>query len=72
MSTVSFLVRMEGQSPAAVGREPSAYGMLARVNSLNIFEGHTKSVNSVVFSPNSNSLISTGDDGGCLWDVNTG
>ena len=35
-------------------------------------EGHTKSVNSVVFSPNSNRLISTGEDGVCLWDVNTG
>ena len=35
-------------------------------------EGHTKSVNSVVFSPNGNTLISTGEDGVCLWDVNTG
>ena len=35
-------------------------------------EGHTKSVNSVVFSPNGNTLISTGEDGACLWDVNTG
>ena len=34
--------------------------------------GHTKSVNSVVFSPNGNRLISTGEDGVCLWDVNTG
>ena len=34
--------------------------------------GHTKSVNSVVFSPNGNRLISTGTDGVCLWDVNTG
>ena len=35
-------------------------------------EGHTKSVNSVVFGPNGNRLISTGEDGVCLWDVNTG
>ena len=35
-------------------------------------EGHTKPVNSVVFSPNGNRLISTGEDGVCLWDVNTG
>ena len=35
-------------------------------------EGHTKSVNSVVFSPNGNTLISTGEEGVCLWDVNTG
>ena len=35
-------------------------------------EGHTKSVNSVVFSPNGNTLLSTGEDGACLWDVNTG
>ena len=35
-------------------------------------EGHTKSVNSVVFSPNGNTLMSTGEDGVCLWDVNTG
>ncbi len=35
-------------------------------------EGHTKSINSVVFSPNGNTLISTGEDGVCLWDVNTG
>ncbi len=34
--------------------------------------GHTKSVNSVAFSPNGNTLISTGEDGVCLWDVNTG
>lgn len=34
--------------------------------------GHTKSVNSVVFSPNGNTLLSTGEDGACLWDVNTG
>ena len=35
-------------------------------------EGHTKPVNSVVFSPNGNTLISTGEDGVCLWNVNTG
>ena len=35
-------------------------------------EGHTESVNSVVFSPNGNTLISAGEDGVCLWDVNTG
>ena len=35
-------------------------------------EGHTKSVNSVAFNPNGNTLISTGEDGVCLWDVNTG
>ena len=34
-------------------------------------EGHTKSVNSVVFGPNGNTLMSTGEDGVCLWDVNT-
>ncbi len=35
-------------------------------------EGHAKSVNSVVFSPNGNTLISAGEEGVCLWDVNTG
>ena len=35
-------------------------------------EGHRKSVNSVVFSPNGNTLLSTGEDGICLWDVDTG
>ena len=35
-------------------------------------EGHRKSVNSVVFSPNGNTLLSTGEDGVCLWDVDTG
>lgn len=34
--------------------------------------GHTKSVNSVGFSPNGNMLMSAGADGVCLWDVNTG
>ncbi len=34
--------------------------------------GHTKPVNSVVFSPNGDTLISTGEEGVCLWDVNTG
>jgi len=35
-------------------------------------EGHTKPVNSVAFSPNGKTLISAGEDGVCLWDVNTG
>ena len=34
--------------------------------------GHTKSVNSVEFSPNGKMLMSAGVDGVCLWDVNTG
>ncbi len=36
-------------------------------------EGHTRAINSVIFSPNGNLLASTGDDGTVrIWDVETG
>ncbi len=41
-------------------------------NFIKYLVGHTKSVNSVAFSPNGKTLISAGVDGVCLWDVNTG